>query len=669
MMKKAYEFLDRYFGYKEFRQGQESIIGSVVSKKDTVGIMPTGGGKSLCYQIPALCFKGTTVVISPLISLMKDQIDFLRSKDYPAEILNSTIGFQRQREIMQECEIGNVRLLYLTPERFRNEGFLEWICGIEVSVFVIDEAHCISEWGHDFRPEYRKLSEYIRKLGRPPVLALTATATPEVRDDIIRSLGLTDPNVFVSGFNRENLIYGVRNLFSEEEKNRSVIDFVAGMQGPGIIYSSSIKGAELVWRILRSNTDRKIGLYHGSLPSQLRKKNQEDFQNNLIDVLVATNAFGMGVNKKDIRYVVHYSIPGSIEAYYQETGRAGRDGKTSYCLLLEYGDDVGIQKFFIEAKNPSCDFLCEVLENIVKHSKKGLVYADDHDLLAVDRNSNGFKIDAAVRQLHFMEAIDFEYFPEERLEIKVHKNKITDENEMQFADEILSSGGESSFIAITTKVLAKRLDMTESVLKDKLKSLADEKKIGLNVIRSGRVVKILKLKLASAEKDEYEKKLKMKKALDYEKLAGMVEYSAIESQCRRKFLLNYFGEEYNEPNCGKCDICRGTYKNVRNSGINGIQEQIIYFLIGHDGKIGKNKLIKILKGSYDMEPRYREWEECGALKNENIKDIENEFNILLKRKIIDIKDGKYPVVKISASGMNELKKDGLFRKKQTGHQS
>ena len=212
----AKNYLEKYFGYKEFRKGQELIIDSILNKNDTVGIMPTGGGKSLCYQVPALCFSGLTIVISPLISLMKDQIDFLHKINYPAELLNSTVNPQKQRDIANMVEQNQLKLLYLTPERFKSEVFSKWISEQNISLFAIDEAHCISEWGHDFRVEYRKLNEIIKLIGRPPVLALTATATKDVQNDIVKTLELDKPNIYVSGFNRDNLIYGFQNHLTGE---------------------------------------------------------------------------------------------------------------------------------------------------------------------------------------------------------------------------------------------------------------------------------------------------------------------------------------------------------------------------------------------------------------------------------------------------------------------
>jgi len=662
MIKKAENYLNKYFGYKNFRHGQELIIQSVLDGKNTVGIMPTGGGKSLCYQIPALCFDHLTIVISPLIALMKDQIDFLRSIKYPAEMLNSTVDFGRQRDIKNLIENNELKILYLTPERFRSDTFLEWLKDIKISLFAIDEAHCISEWGHDFRPEYRRLSEVIKILNNPTVLALTATATQEVRDDIVASLNLKSPKVFVSGFNRDNLIYGVQNHISKEEKNKALIDFVKKISGSGIVYTSSIKNAEELFLILKSNTNKKIGIYHGSMFQNERKLNQELFLDNKIDVLVATNAFGMGVNKSDIRFVVHYNIPGTIESYYQETGRAGRDDKTSYCLLLEYDYDIEIQKFFIEAKNPSFDEMNAVLENIKLNYKKRAVYTDDFDILENNIKINNFKTDAIVKQLHYLDIIDFDFIPENKVEIDILKKKISSED-INFIEELSCFFDETkTHILIQTKILTKRLAISEKDLINKLEELAVKKVLEYKIIKSGKVIKILKDKLTVKEKETYISKVKSKIEFDNKKLQFVINYSTLENTCRRKFLLNYFGEDFDQLNCGKCDICRGTYKNDIKVDFNDTQKEISLFVILHDGKLGKSKIINILKGGYDLEPKYREWEECGSLKNVNIKEIENEFNILLKKGILMTKPGKYPTIKISNNGINEFKKNNLKQK-------
>ena len=655
MQKQAKHFLETYFGYKTFRDGQELIIKSILNKKDTLGIMPTGGGKSLCYQIPALCFDGLTIVISPLISLMKDQIDFLHSKKYPSEMLNSTVSYSRQMIIKRMIEDKELKLVYLTPERFRNQDFLNWLCSINISCFVIDEAHCISEWGHDFRPEYRKLVDVIKKLGTPPTLALTATATPEVREDIVNSLRMKAPNIYVSGFNRENLIYGVQNHYIKESKNKALIEFIKKVPSPGIVYTTSVKDAEIIYNILKTNLKKNIGIYHGSLKNDIRKKMQEDFLSNEIDVLVATNAFGMGVNKKNIRFVVHYSIPGSIEAYYQETGRAGRDNKISYCLLFTFEDDEKIQDFFIQSKNPSLESIIDVLKIIKKISLNNLLYANDHELLVDNKKEyNKFNINSILKQLHFMGCIDYDYINQEKIEINVLKTKI-DEIDKDFLEELfLSSIEKNRFISIATLVLTKRLNLTEKELKDQLKKLAKKKIISFHVIKKGQTIKIIENDIAQGIKNEYKNKIKRKIEIDRKKLHAMTMYANLES-CRRKYLLNYFGENFKVNNCKKCDICRGTYKKIENIEWNKIQKEIVVFFIHHDGKIGKTKAIKILKGSLDIEPKYRDWDEYGILRRHDTRDIESEFNLLLKIKIIQIEKGKYAVIKLTYNGMKQFK--------------
>ncbi|MFX0559511.1 DNA helicase RecQ [Tepidibacillus infernus] len=346
MIEKAHQILKEYYGYDNFRGGQENIITSILEKKDTVAIMPTGAGKSLCYQVPALLFEGVTIVISPLISLMKDQVDSLEDIGIPATFINSSLSVSETNRRIDGVNQGKYKLLYIAPERLENEGFAELIIGLEISLVAVDEAHCVSQWGHDFRPSYRYISSFIKQLPqRPTIAAFTATATEEVKNDIIHLLRLYKPNLFVTGFNRENLFFSV---VKGENKKDYILDYARSHKNQvGIIYAATRKEVETIYKELK-----QIGLnpakYHAGLGTEERKRNQDAFLFDDANIMVATNAFGMGIDKSNVRYVIHYNLPKNMEAYYQEAGRAGRDGEPSECILLFGPQDVMIQKFMIE---------------------------------------------------------------------------------------------------------------------------------------------------------------------------------------------------------------------------------------------------------------------------------------------------------------------------------
>ena len=349
---KPLDVLHKYYGYTSFRKGQENIITSIINKEDVLAIMPTGGGKSICYQVPALCLDGITIVISPLISLMKDQVDALKTMGVKARLINSSLSNSEYSEVLEEIENDECKIIYIAPERLDSMEFVNIIRGKNISQVAIDEAHCVSQWGHDFRVSYKKIPYFINRLDkRPIVTAFTATASNEVREDIINILNLHNPAVYITGFDRENLSI---NIVKSSSKNKYTLDYVENHKNEsGIIYASTRKEVETLYEgLLKRNYS--VAKYHAGLSNEARKEYQENFINDDIKIMVATNAFGMGIDKPNIRWVLHYNMPQSIENYYQEIGRAGRDGEDSECVLLFSPGDVHTQKYLVEVgiENP-----------------------------------------------------------------------------------------------------------------------------------------------------------------------------------------------------------------------------------------------------------------------------------------------------------------------------
>ncbi|HVQ39374.1 MAG TPA: ATP-dependent DNA helicase RecQ [Pyrinomonadaceae bacterium] len=503
--------LREHFGFDEFREGQREVISAILAGKDAVVVMPTGSGKSLCFQLPAMMLDGATLVVSPLIALMKDQVDALLARGLPATFINSSIPWGEQAARIDALRRREYKLVYVAPERFRSERFLEALRSINTSLFAVDEAHCISTWGHDFRPDYLRLKGVVQSLngksGAPQTLALTATATPYVRSDIIQQLGLTKPETFVSGFDRPNLTIDVVHTEREREKIGRIKRLAKTHDGSGIIYASTRKAVEQVATELELQGLR-VTAYHAGMNDSVRVRAQEDFMTGRTQMIVATNAFGMGIDKSDIRFVAHYQMPGSIEAYYQEIGRAGRDGLPSSCVLLFNYADKNTHDFFIEGSYPSNEIVHDVYDVLVASGLKRIELSASE----IARRA-GARNDMAVQSALYL------------LERAGHIARV--------ASTPGSSGDPSApppWAAAAAGEPAAR-----------------------NASRRGRSIIMLdaapgtKLRVSSAD-------VERRAALERRKLREMIEFCYTE-YCYRASILDYFGDRHHARKCGSCGNC------------------------------------------------------------------------------------------------------------------
>ncbi len=394
----AREALQKHFGFRAFLDGQEDVIAGVLAGRDALVVMPTGGGKSLCYQLPAMVMDGVTIVVSPLIALMKDQVDALVNRGISATLINSTLSLSEQKERIAGMRNGEFKLVYVAPERFQSSLFVDALKHIEVAFFAIDEAHCLSQWGHDFRPDYLRLGHALEKIGSPQVLALTATATPEVREDILQHLRLRDPFYSVRGFSRPNLSLNITHCEKVRNKYERVKEIITQWK-TGIIYCATRKKVEEVtaqlddWRV-------KAITYHGGLDDKARELAQNKFLQKKAGIAVATNAFGMGIDRSDVRFVIHFDVPGSVEAYYQEAGRAGRDGEPAHCELLFNFADTKTQEFFLDGANPTFETIRDIYQALLNWADNSYeVHATIDDIADHAHVKNSMAVGSALSML------------------------------------------------------------------------------------------------------------------------------------------------------------------------------------------------------------------------------------------------------------------------------
>ena len=388
------------FGYDDFRPGQAAAVQSVLAGQDTMVILPTGGGKSLCFQVPALMLPGLTVVVSPLISLMKDQVDALTARGLPAAFINSTLTSAQVSDRMARAARGQIKLLYLAPERFDAGTTAERLRNIGVALLAVDEAHCISQWGHDFRPSYLRVREVRQALGDPPTIALTATATPHVREDIAQQLALRTPKIIITGFDRKNLTYYVLPARNDAEKDALLADTLTKHDGLAVVYASTRKAVERIAQLLQRSGIPTAG-YHAGLDDDHRHEVQDAFMSEQVRVIVATNAFGMGIDKSNVRLVIHHSMPGTLEAYYQEAGRAGRDGDHSAVFLLHAFPDRFTHEYFIKGSYPERQLVEHVYSALQHRADSSGVVTGSYDRIAasVKMKASARDVESALRIL------------------------------------------------------------------------------------------------------------------------------------------------------------------------------------------------------------------------------------------------------------------------------